>query len=422
MFFCYAGLLGVLLHNIIRFVYMQRRYRFFHIAYFYMLVTLIVLMRVIWFAFILIITTKDQLGELSIEQQQAIFLADVMATYLELLLGIQQACSMFELFLMIRKSVLSIEPSGGVSDKSSFLTMTSGVPQQTAPGPIILQSSGKLEKLNKVARILLFFVSSAVVITMTVIMFSRDSSSSNAVYSYTTMTFFLGAGVACLVMLSLLIHIIQKSFTDELNKETRQLLLSQSIFVLTFLLRCCLIVLVIENLWIDFSRDYPDGMTKKGSTAMFPLQFFIYNIVPYNTLAFMHYQNYRPDPRLHRETFPTHDPLPHSLTHSEVGKSEENSRSVVNLSNETVSNRSDYRYQSQVLPPTHSDTNRKSDFNRRSAGAKTADDDRTNFNENVLSLLRPESSPSSASANAEALHGGSPYVISTTKSQSNSGF
>lgn len=116
---------------------------------------------------------------------------------------------MFELYLMIQKSVLSIEPSVGGSEKSSFLTMTSGlVPQQTANGPTILHLGGKLEKLNKVARILLFFVSSVVVITMSVILISKGSASENAIYSFTTMGFFFATGIACLVILIILIQII----------------------------------------------------------------------------------------------------------------------------------------------------------------------------------------------------------------------
>jgi len=55
---------------------------------------------------------------------------------------------------------------------------------------------------------------------------------------------------------------------------------------------------VVTHRWIDFTRDYPEGMIGKSFlTVMFPMQFFIYNIVPYLTLAFMHYQNCKPNPR-----------------------------------------------------------------------------------------------------------------------------
>ena len=43
--------------------------------------------------------------------KQNIFILDVAATYLELLLGIQQVSSMYELYLMIKTSVMQIEAS-----------------------------------------------------------------------------------------------------------------------------------------------------------------------------------------------------------------------------------------------------------------------------------------------------------------------
>ena len=80
-------------------------------------------------------------------------------------------------------------------------------------------------------------------------------------------------------------------------------MISQSIFVFTFILRVVLIILVQFGHWINFARDYPglpDGlMQNRFETVMFSLQFLIYNIVPYLTLAFMHYENYKPDPKQH---------------------------------------------------------------------------------------------------------------------------
>ena len=45
------------------------------------------------------------------DMKQKIFILDVTATYLELLLGIQQVSSMYELYLMIKSSVMQIEAS-----------------------------------------------------------------------------------------------------------------------------------------------------------------------------------------------------------------------------------------------------------------------------------------------------------------------
>ena len=60
---------------------------------------------------------------------------------------------------------------------------------------------------------------------------------------------------------------------------------------MTFLLRVILILCVLNDKWIDFGRDYPLDMPV-GLTAMFALQFLVYNFVPYITLMYMHYKNF----------------------------------------------------------------------------------------------------------------------------------
>ena len=49
-------------------------------------------------------------------------------------------------------------------------------------------------------------------------------------------------------------------------------------------------------------------MANRFLTVMFSMQFLIYNIVPYFTLAFIHYKNFKPDPKQHEETFPSASP------------------------------------------------------------------------------------------------------------------
>ena len=68
------------------------------------------------------------------------------------------------------------------------------------------------------------------------------------------------------------------------------MIVCQSIFVLSFLIRVCLIAMLQNNKWVDFTRDYPTHMQH---TAWLPLQFFIYNIVPYCTLCYLHWRNFR---------------------------------------------------------------------------------------------------------------------------------
>ena len=80
--------------------------------------------------------------------------------------------------------------------------------------------------------------------------------------------------------------------------------MSQSIFVATFILRVCLILAVADGKWIDFTRDYPEGMTNGFLSAMFPLQFIIYNAVPYSTLMLLHLRNYKKTPDQEEEIKP----------------------------------------------------------------------------------------------------------------------
>ena len=112
---------------------------------------------------------------------------------------------------------------------------------------------------------------------------------------YMTMGYFCVASILSFVILGFLIHTILKTFTDnELSQEMRQLIVSQTIFVCTFMVRVVLIILVTNHRWIDFLRQYPDCMYKNFETVMFSFQFIIYNIIPYSTLMLFHHLNLKP--------------------------------------------------------------------------------------------------------------------------------
>ena len=112
---------------------------------------------------------------------------------------------------------------------------------------------------------------------------------------YMTMGYFCLASILSFVILGFLIHNILKTFTDnELSQEMRQLIVSQSIFVCTFLVRVVLIILVTNKMWIDFLRQYPKCMYEDYKTVMFSFQFIIYNIIPYSTLMLFHHLNLKP--------------------------------------------------------------------------------------------------------------------------------
>lgn len=90
MYLMYAFVLGAAIHNIVRYLYKQHRYKFFHIAYFYVLVIAISFMRLTWFSLIFYITVtySTESAYKNDQLNSAVFYTDVTATYLELLLGL----------------------------------------------------------------------------------------------------------------------------------------------------------------------------------------------------------------------------------------------------------------------------------------------------------------------------------------------
>ena len=85
-------------------------------------------------------------------------------------------------------------------------------------------------------------------------------------------------------------YLLLTHFKGDLEREKRWLVFSQSIFAISFFIRACLIIAVMRNKWIAFVRDYPEN----GDSflwAMLPMQFVIYDIVPYMTLIASHWYN-----------------------------------------------------------------------------------------------------------------------------------
>lgn len=115
-------------HNIYRYVFKQQRYKSLHICYFYVLVVLIIFFRISWFSEILFRIKQNEKMSTFSALDKAIFYTDVIATYLEMLLVIQQVSSMYELYLMIWRSVMKIEAQNEDSEYGSFITDHSGKP------------------------------------------------------------------------------------------------------------------------------------------------------------------------------------------------------------------------------------------------------------------------------------------------------
>ena len=92
---------------------------------------------------------------------------------------------------------------------------------------------------------------------MTFYLVKSGSDEANHDYNWLTLLLFLIAAIACVTMLFMLIYIIKKNFNSDLNQERKQLVICQSVFVMSFLIRFSLICVVQQGHWIDFTKDYP---------------------------------------------------------------------------------------------------------------------------------------------------------------------
>ena len=93
MFVMYLLLIVAATHNTVRFVLRDYRFRNPHIAMFYVLVYLVCILRIVWLILILKALVPSE-ADLPVpesddnEQVDGIFYLDIIATYLELLIGI----------------------------------------------------------------------------------------------------------------------------------------------------------------------------------------------------------------------------------------------------------------------------------------------------------------------------------------------
>ena len=127
---------------------------------------------------------------------------------------------------------------------------------------------------------------------MVIYCFLTGAEQAKPIYNSLTLVLFLIASIMCIIMLFMLIYIIKKNFSSDLNQERKQLVICQSIFVTSFLIRFCLICVVQSDHWIDFTKDYPNMHTTQ--TIFLPMQFAVYNVLPYTTLMYQHYINFKP--------------------------------------------------------------------------------------------------------------------------------
>ena len=100
----YALLSAILLYNLYNYLIKQERYKTFHIIFFYFLSFAVIILRVAFFS--LTLRFLYQVKDKAVDPPVATDNIDNFATYFELILGMQQLCSMVELNLMIKFSSL----------------------------------------------------------------------------------------------------------------------------------------------------------------------------------------------------------------------------------------------------------------------------------------------------------------------------
>ena len=114
MIVLYATMFSIAVHNTTRFVLKDARGKNFHITYFYVMVYLIIIIRVTWLSLILNTVLNYASNHPTLEEMaddgesKSIFFLDLMATYMEMLCGLQQFISMFELYQMIKSASLLV--------------------------------------------------------------------------------------------------------------------------------------------------------------------------------------------------------------------------------------------------------------------------------------------------------------------------
>jgi len=87
-------------------------------------------------------------------------------------------------------------------------------------------------------------------------------------YNLVTLGLFAMVAFFLVVALGQLIFIVRKNFHEELCCEQNHVIICQSIFVVSFLVRVVLIGMIQADKWVDFTRDYPLDMKH---TAWVPL-------------------------------------------------------------------------------------------------------------------------------------------------------
>ena len=163
---------------------------------------------------------------------------------------------------------------------------------------------GKRFRQLRILLLLLTAILVTIIIVYVILALAQVSTDSDVPVSYTILTFAFFAGIASwqTVILTMLYFVIIKHFKGSLDREYGLLVRCQSVLAFGYLLRFILVILCDADIWIEFTRDYPNCMSNNVECqsmdiktnflwAALPLQFIIYAIIPYLTIIIAHWQN-----------------------------------------------------------------------------------------------------------------------------------
>ena len=107
MFGLFALLFMLLVYNIVQYVIRQRRYKIFHIMWFYIFAFTVVVLRCLCYIMLIkYLISLQNVESTTGRVTRRIDVVDNFAAFFELILGVQQLCSVMELTQMVKLSSL----------------------------------------------------------------------------------------------------------------------------------------------------------------------------------------------------------------------------------------------------------------------------------------------------------------------------
>ena len=280
MLISYVFLIGAIIHNGVKYVIMQKRFAF-HLWYFYFIALFITILRAIIFVWILIfvMNTKEDQDKKNLAQlPNAVFIIDSLAMYGAIILGVQWLHSMQELSAMIRLSDLIQKYDGTNID-------------------YIEKQKEELLKKRKLAINVTIALSIFLIVIPVLINFeferkvrTNKNTRSYIVFYFTTMGILGIFSVLICWRLSVILKNIRRAFGNDFTKETLWLRITLICFVLAYVTRLIVQILMYVDVWPDIYYDI-DLSTFRA--LLYVSQFLIYNHLPIGMILLLHHKNFR---------------------------------------------------------------------------------------------------------------------------------